>query len=75
MGQLQEFMVEVEEVLKVIILLQLKEQPVDQEEVELDLQHQLQMLLQEQSTQEAEVVEDQVVEHQEVELLEDQVEY
>jgi hypothetical protein len=73
MDQLQEFMVEVEEVLKVIILLQLKGQPVDQVEVELDLQHQLQMLLQVQLILEVVEVEDRVLEHQEVELLEDQV--
>jgi hypothetical protein len=73
MDQLQEFMVEVEEVLKVIILLQLKGQPVDQVEVELDLQHQLQMLLQVQLILEVVEVEDRALEHQEVELLEDQV--
>jgi hypothetical protein len=63
------------EVLKVIILLQLLEQPVDQEEVEQDLRCLLQMLLQEQLTQEAEVVEVQEQQHQELELLEVQVEY
>jgi hypothetical protein len=68
-------MQEVEELLKVIILRQLKEQPVDQEEVEQDLRCLLQMLLQEQLTQEAEVVEDLVRQHQELELLEVQVEY